>query len=147
MSGSSVTLEMKRGGIAGGRPPPSLSLGTRLILLDELALDLPSDDCESRGVAYKAGLRREYWVSRAKGTASPSNSGSVWWLSGPGGKDDRPGRRGNGGFWLGRGGMVGRLSEESGSNGSSKGVVCMAGGWAGRRGRGGGGGPVELMKW
>jgi hypothetical protein len=43
-SGSSVTLEaMKRGGIAGGRLP-SLSLATRVILSDELALDLPNDD-------------------------------------------------------------------------------------------------------
>jgi hypothetical protein len=45
ISGSSVIIEgMKRGGIAGGTPPPSLSLATRLILLDELALDFPNDD-------------------------------------------------------------------------------------------------------
>lgn len=45
MSGSSVTLEaMKRGGIVGGGPPPSLSLATRFILSDDPALDLPNDD-------------------------------------------------------------------------------------------------------
>lgn len=59
-SGSSVILEvMERGGITRGRPFPSLSLATRLIVLDELAVDLPPDDSESRGVVYRAGLRRD----------------------------------------------------------------------------------------
>jgi hypothetical protein len=145
-SGSSVILEvMERGGITRGRPPPSLSLGARLTLLDELALDLPTDDSESRGVAYRAGLRRDGWTSRAKAfvrTASSSNSGSS---SGSGGRDERAGRRGSGGFWLGRGVMVGRSSSEFDSNGSSKGVVCMAAGCTGGRGRGGGTVPVELI--
>jgi hypothetical protein len=147
-SGSSVILEaMERGGIAGGRPLPSLSLGTRLILLDELALDLPTDDSESRGVAYRAGLRRDGRTSRPKafvGTTSPSNSGS----SSGSGRDERAGRRGNGGFWLGRGVGAGRSSSlESDSNGSSKGVVCIAGGCTRRGGRGGGAGLVDLIKW
>lgn len=144
-SGSSVNLEeMERGGIAGGRPLPSLSLGTRLILLDELTLDPPTDDCESRRVAYRAGLRRDCWTSRAKAfvrTASSSSSGSS---SGSGGCDGRAGRRGSGGFWLGRGVMVGRSSPEFESNGSSKGVVSTAAGCTGRRGRGGGTVPDEL---
>ncbi len=147
-SGSSVILEaMERGGIAGGRPLPSLSLCTRLILLDELALDLPADDSESRGVAYRAGLRRDCWISRPKafvGTTSPSNSGS----SSGSGRDERAGRRGNGGFRLGRGVGAGRSSSlESDSKGSSKGVDCIAGGCTGRGGRGGGTGLVDLIEW
>ena len=134
------------GGIAGCRPFPSLSLGTRFKLLDELALDLPTDKGESRGVAYRAGLRRDCcWKSRAKAferTASSSNSGSS---SGSGGKDERAGRRGSGGFWLGRGVMVGRSSPEFDSNGSSKGVACVAAGCTWRRGRGGGAAPLELI--
>jgi hypothetical protein len=144
-SGSSVILEvMERGGIARGRPFPSLSLNVRLILLDELAV-VPTDDCESRGVAYRAGLRRDCWISRAKAfvrTASSSNSGSS---SGSGGRDERAGRRGSGGFWLRRGVMVGRSSPEFDSNGSSKGVVSTAAGCTGRGGRGGGTVPVELL--
>jgi hypothetical protein len=146
-SGSSVILEvMGRGGIARGRPFPSLSLSARLIVLDELAVDLPTDDCESpRGVVYRVGLRRGCWKSRAKAfvrSASSSNSGSS---SGSGGRDERAGRRGSGGFWLGRGAMVGRSSSEFDSNGSSKGVVSTAAGCTGRRGRGGGTVPVELI--
>jgi hypothetical protein len=145
--GSSVIVEViERGRTTRGRPFPSLSLGARLILLDELALDLPSDDCESRGAAYKAGLRRDCWISRPKAfvrTASSSNSGSS---SGSGGRDERAGRRGSGGFlWLGRGVMVGRSSPEFDSNGSSKGVVCMAAGSTGRRSCGAGTVPVELI--
>jgi len=80
VSGSSVIFEViERGRIPGGRPLPSLSLGTRLILLDELVLDLPTNDRESRGMGYRAGLRRDCWKSRAKafvGAASSSDSGS-----------------------------------------------------------------------
>jgi hypothetical protein len=144
-SGSSVILEViERGRTNRGRPFPSLSLGARLIL-DELALDLPTDDCESRGVAYKVGLRRDCWILRAKAfvrTASSSNSGSS---SGSGGRDERAGRRGSGGFWLGRGVMAGRSSPEFDSNGSLTGVVCMAAGSTGRRGCGAGTVPVELI--
>ena len=50
-TGSSVIVEViERGRTTRGRPFPSLSLVARLIL-DELALDLPTDDCESRGFA------------------------------------------------------------------------------------------------
>ena len=143
-SGSSVILEvMERGGITRGRPFPSLSLCARLIVLDELAV--PTDDCESRGVAYRVGLRRDCWKSRAKAfvrTASSSNSGSS---SGSGGRDERAGRRGSGGFWLRRGVMVGRSSPEFDSNGSSNGVVSTAAGCTGRRDLGGGTVPVELI--
>lgn len=44
------------GGIAECTPFPSPSLCTRLKLPDELVLDLP---IESRGVVYRAGLRRD----------------------------------------------------------------------------------------
>ena len=47
-SSSSATTgaleEMERGGIGGRSPIPSLSLGTRLNVPDELALDLPKED-------------------------------------------------------------------------------------------------------
>jgi hypothetical protein len=42
--------------------------------------------------------------------------------------------------------MIGRLSVEFSSNGSSMGAVCIAGGCTGRRGREGGRGLVELIK-
>jgi hypothetical protein len=42
--------------------------------------------------------------------------------------------------------MVGRLSAEFSSNGSSRGAICMSGGCTGRRGREGGRGLVELIK-
>ena len=68
-SSSSVTfLEVKeRCGIIGGRPFPSLSLGTRLILLDELVLDLKSlystsQDVHQRMTVSPEGLCIE-WVN------------------------------------------------------------------------------------